>query len=117
MSFEPRMSAPLTEKKPLLSTAGRNRCRSIPAPFFGSTRFGDWAAAGAAPRASADAAAAAATAHRKRPRAKGTDLLDGVIGLLAFWLIGAAYRTAGSGGIPEMRSPVAIPCGLQEGAA
>src|SRR4051812_28282450 len=116
MSFEPRMSAPLTEKKPLLSTAGRNRCRSAPEPFFGSMRCADWAEAGASPAASADAAAATAMAPRKRRRAKGTDLSDCVIGLLALsgfsprWRDDllchrAVYPNAGPGRTPRNALP------------
>ena len=33
MSLAARMSEPLTLKKPFESTAGRNKCVSIPSPF------------------------------------------------------------------------------------
>src|SRR4051812_28632954 len=60
------MSAPLTEKKPLLSIAGRNRCRSMPPPLFGTRVSSGWARAGAAPVAIADAASAAAMDRQKK---------------------------------------------------
>jgi len=39
----PKMSEPLTEKKPFESMAGRNKWLSMPSPLLPATREADWA--------------------------------------------------------------------------
>src|SRR5689334_5076632 len=84
------MSAPLTEKNPLLSTAGRKRWASIPAPLPSAIRGGaeGWAAASPRPAAKVAVKAVSRAAARRR-RAKA--LSDKGI------LVGSVSRGAGSG--------------------